>query len=459
MEKTLNPFLAKWLWSERYSDYPAWKKHLITIARYLYVLIDDLASGQLTMRAMSLVYTSLLSIVPLMAVSFSVLKAFGMHNKQLEPILLQFMEPMGDKGVEITAQIISFIDNVKISILGVVGIALLMYTAISLIQKIESTFNYLWRLQQNRSIGRRFTDYGSVMLIGPLLVFSAIGVSASILGGAFVKEASQFEVVAWGVQLLTKSLPYLMIIGAFTFFYIFIPNTKVKLHAGLIAGAVSGVLWQTVGWAFGSFVVKATDSSTYAIYSGFAILILFMLWMYISWMILLIGGSLAFYTQHPEYVVPTRREGGMSAQQQERLALQIMSIVTLRQYESKNPVSAEYFVRRLGSQIQGIQMVLTALVGAGLLKETNDEVTCYLPKVAMDETPIRTVLNAVRSANAMPPLHHRVGRKVAGVAAVEQRVGEAIDQALDGLTVKDMALKLDLETDQPVRIAHDNAAE
>lgn len=440
--KTLNPFIAAQLWSEQAANRPAWQRKIIVVLRYLYVLADDIAKGQLTMRAMSLVYTSLLSIVPLMAVSFSVLKAFGVHNKQLEPFLLTALEAFGDKGVEITGTIIGFIENVNIRYLGGVGIVLLLYTAISLIQKIEGSFNYVWRLQQHRSIGRRFTDYGSVMLIGPLLVFSAIGMSASVLGGAFVKDASQFELIAWAVGALTKSLPYLMIIAAFSFFYMFIPNTKVKLRAGIIAGVVTGILWQTVGWLFGSIVVNATGSSTYAIYSGFALLILFMIWMYISWVILLIGGSLAFYVQHPEYVVPTRREGGMSAQQQERLALQIIALITQRQYANKEPMGAEQFVRRLGSQIQGVQMVLSALLEAGLIEETNHDIVRYLPRAAMENTTVISVLEAVRSANAMPPLYRRSSiDAVAGVRDAEQLIQDATHAALNNMSVKDMALQ------------------
>ncbi|MGJ8687421.1 MAG: YihY/virulence factor BrkB family protein, partial [Spongiibacteraceae bacterium] len=85
MDKTLNPFIAGYLWSDKYVAYPRWQKIVISVLRYIYVVVDDIAKGDLTLRAMSLVYTTLLSLVPLMAVSFSVLKAFGMHNKQLEP--------------------------------------------------------------------------------------------------------------------------------------------------------------------------------------------------------------------------------------------------------------------------------------------------------------------------------------------------------------------------------------
>jgi membrane protein len=356
MEKTLNKFVADHLWSEAVADYPRWRQVIYAVLRYLYVVLDDLAKGELTLRAMSLVYTTLLSLVPMLAVSFSVLKAFGMHNKELEPIMLQFLAPMGEKGVEITQTVIGFIDNVKISVLGGFGIALLFYTAISLIQKIEATFNYIWRLEQHRSIGRRVADYGSVMLIGPLLVFSAIGLSASILGGAVVQQATQqLPFLARLVQHLTSAAPYLMIIAAFTFFYMFIPNTKVTLRSGLTAGVVSGVLFQTVGWGFGSIVVSATGSGTYAIYSSFALLILFMMWMYISWLILLVGSSVAFYVQHPEYVVPMKRDGGLSIEQQEKLALQIMALMATRYYRGDPPLTAGEYQYQLRTQIENDQ--------------------------------------------------------------------------------------------------------
>ena len=192
MDKTLNRFVAEYLWSEKLEQKPPWQRAMFSGLRYAYVVVDDLARGELTLRAMSLVYTTLLSLVPLMAVSFSVLKAFGMHNKQLEPVLLRFLAPLGEQGTEITSNIIGFIDNVKIGVLGTFGIALLFYTAISLIQKVEGTFNYIWRLEQHRSVGRRFADYGSVMLIGPLLVFSAMGLSASVLSGQLAQQISDY---------------------------------------------------------------------------------------------------------------------------------------------------------------------------------------------------------------------------------------------------------------------------
>ncbi len=154
---------------------PWWKSIPLKGIRILYVIVRDLVQGQLTLRAMSLVFTTLLSLVPVIAVSFSVLKAFGVHN-QVEPLLFGFLEPLGDKGVEVTNQIIGFVDNIKVGVLGAVGIAMLIYTAVSLIQKVEDTFNYTWHVQRSRSFATRFSSYLSVIIIGPVLVFSSLGV-------------------------------------------------------------------------------------------------------------------------------------------------------------------------------------------------------------------------------------------------------------------------------------------
>lgn len=442
MDKTLNKFVADYLWSEKVVHYSPWRQKLIGALRLLYVVIDDLTKGELTLRAMSLVYTTLLSLVPMMAVSFSVLKAFGMHNKQLEPIMLQFLAPMGAQGVEITDKIIGFIDNVKIGVLGTFGVALLFYTAISLIQKIEATFNYIWRLDQHRSIGRRFADYGSVMLIGPLLVFSAIGLSASVLSGGFVQTIStHLPFVQHLISFATEAAPYLMIIAAFTFFYMFIPNTRVTVRAGLVAGVVSGVLFQSLGWGFGSVVVSASGSGTYAIYSGFAILILFMMWMYISWLILLVGSSVAFYVQHPEYIAPIRRSGDLSIRQRETLALQVMAIIAQRYYQSRKPFSASDFVYRLRVQIQGVTRVLRALKQAGLVTENNEDPPRYLPNAPLEQTSLKTVIDAVRSDGTVPMIALRVPRKpVQGVAEVTAAIDAALDAALASTTVRDMAI-------------------
>jgi membrane protein len=166
-------FVDEKLWVLDLSHLPRWKAWFLRTLRLLLALVRDISEGELTLRAMSLVYTTLLSLVPLLAVSFSVLKAFGVHN-QIEPMLMQFLAPFGPKGREIAFKIVEFVENMKVGILGAVGLALLLYTVVGLIQKIENAFNFTWHVKQSRSLPQRFSGYLSVIIIGPVLVFSAL---------------------------------------------------------------------------------------------------------------------------------------------------------------------------------------------------------------------------------------------------------------------------------------------
>ena len=145
--------LERWLFEPPESIYgqPLWK--LTRILRYPYALIRDILRGDLTLRAMSLVYTTLLSIVPLIAVSFSVLKGLGYH-RELEPVLYAFLEPLGDRGYELTRQITTFVDNVRGDVIGSLGVLFLLYYTMSMIQKVEESFNFVWRVEQPRSLMR-----------------------------------------------------------------------------------------------------------------------------------------------------------------------------------------------------------------------------------------------------------------------------------------------------------------
>jgi len=176
--KQLKTRLNKAIWDTQIESLPWWKAWPIGVLRVAQVVIRDFTDGHLTLQAMGLVYTTLLSLVPLLAVSFSVLKGFGVHN-QIEPILLNFLQPLGERGVEISFNIIQFVDNVKAGVLGSLGLALLIYTVVSLIQKIERAFNYAWHVKNVRPIAQRFSDYVSVIIIGPILMFTAMGITAS----------------------------------------------------------------------------------------------------------------------------------------------------------------------------------------------------------------------------------------------------------------------------------------
>lgn len=204
---------------------------------------------------------------------------------------------MGPQGVEMAERILGFVDNMKVGVLGSVGLALLVYTVVSLVQKIERSFNMIWRVPEMRSVAQRFSNYLSVIMVGPLLMVSAVGVSAAIFSSSVVQTMISIEPFGSVILLVSRLMPFFLVVGAFTFFYVFMPNTRVKLRYGFIAGLVAGITWQAAGILFASFVAGSAKYA--AIYSSFAIGIIMLIWIYLNWMILLLGASLAFYLQNP----------------------------------------------------------------------------------------------------------------------------------------------------------------
>ena len=429
--------LRKNVWEVELSSLPWWKAWFTRVLRVFYVVIRDLLDGQLTLRAMSLVYTTLLAMVPLLAVSFSVLKGFGVHN-QIEPLLLNFLKPMGERGVEVTSRIIGFVDSVKAGVLGSIGFALLLYTVISLIQKIERACNDTWHVTQSRPLAQKFSDYLSVILIGPVLVFSALGITASVMSTAVVQKMVAIKVFGSLMELATTLIPYLLVIAAFTFVYIFVPNTRVRFRSALTGGLVAGVLWETSGWAFASFVVKSAKYT--AIYSGFAILIMFMIWLYLSWLIVLVGASVAYYHQHPESVTAYRRELRLSNRMQEKLALLVMFLVGNNYYDNLPALTLEEFAQSLNVPMEALVPVMEALEGYGLLTQTANEPPTYLPARPLDTAGLKDVLDAVRGANEMVDLKPQSESAGLAVDQLVDHLDQAMERALQGSTLKDLAL-------------------
>jgi membrane protein len=369
-----------------------------------YAVLRDIFAGQINLRAMSLVYTTLLSMVPLLAVSFSVLKAFGVHN-EVKPLLYNFLTPLGEKGIEIGDRIISFVENIQVGVLGSVGLALLMYTVISLLQKIERSFNFIWRVEQPRRLARRFSDYLSVILVGPVLVFTALAITAS-LKTALLTQAGDIEVLSQGVEFVGRFVPYLLIIFAFMFVYIFMPNTKVRLLPAFIGALLAGFLWNSLGWVFASFVVSSANYA--AIYSGFAILILFMIWIYLGWVILLVGADVSFYVQNPLQLSAPSTEPRLSRPDETRLALTIMLHVGEAYHRGEEEPDIEALCLLTGVSPGILDDVVHYLIDSDLLRETTSEQHGLVPARDMETILVRDILDTLdaRHTLQLPDTRH-----------------------------------------------------
>lgn len=339
-------------------------------------LFRDVTDGGLDLRATSLVYTTLLSLAPLLAVSFSVLKAFGAHN-QMRPLLLQILAPLGPQGAELADRLIGFVNNLEVGVLGFTGFALLFWTVLSLLQKIEDSFNHVWRVQKSRSLRRRFSEYLSVLLVGPVLVFSALGLMASMTSHGIVQTIIALEPFGTLYFWLGKLLPTLFMSGAFAFLYAFLPNTPVSLRAALAGGIAAGIAWRLTGWLFGEFVAGSAQYA--AIYSSFAILIVFMIWLYVSWLILLLGVDVSFYVQHPHHLGTARRDGRLDQARLRRVGLWIMALLAERFWRGEAPWHLPELAARLDLPDWVVADVLDRLRERGLALAVEGNPAAWLP--------------------------------------------------------------------------------
>lgn len=418
-----------WLWQAQHSGESRLSKSLWHSSRVLFAVVRDILYGNITLHAMGLVYTTLLSLIPFLALAFSVLTALGVHN-QLEPVLENFLEPLGDRAPIITENILHFVDNIRVGVLGFAGMGFLIYTVVSLIQKIELAFNEIWRVSQLRSIGQRFSNYLSVIIIGPVLVVSALGTTGTIVGSNLITEIRQIQPFGWLFSFIGLLSPYFMVIGLFTFLYAFIPNTRVKLRYALAGGVVGGVIWQWTSLIFAEFVASSTRWE--AVYSSFVVGILFLWWLFLSWTILLIGASVSFYSQHAQQITRSRKyEPSATVDEQTGLALMFQvakqfdtdgGASSLSAMESELAVGPEV-IERITKKLIKHKLLVSSADGAGLV-----------PGRSLDKITLAELLDVLRAPHAPVPPALAAN---SSVQTITETLQDAVAESLGELTIAD----------------------
>lgn len=430
-------YFLQQVWRQNTDDMPPWRQQLIVALRIAHLVIRDLIDGMITLRATGLVYTTILALVPLLAVSFSVLKGFGVHN-QVEPLLLNLLQPLGEQGAEISKRIIAFVDNTKAGVLGSLGLALLLYTVVSLLQKIETAFNYTWRVSHHRSIAKRFSDYLTITLIGPVLIFSALGLTASVSHLSLIQDIMQIEAIGSMVHLLGRLIPYLLVIGVFTFIYVLVPNVRVQFRSALIGGVVAGILWETASWAFTAFVVGSAKYT--AIYSVFATLIIFFIWLYVNWLILLIGCNIVSYHQQPMQRTLKPRLLRLSNRVRESMALIIMTLAARHYHYHKPAWTADTLATRLNVDHDVCDLLLKRLTASKLLLATADTPPAYVPAYDPATMVLADIITAIRRSGEKDSLAPQALQSEPAIDNVYRQMETAIEDSLQGKNLLELAL-------------------
>jgi len=386
-------------------------------------------SDLLSVRAAALSYWSLLSVVPLLAVAFSVLKAFGLQN-QMQTVLLQTLEPLGPDRNEIVRRMVGFVGNAQAGVLGAAGVAGLFYTVISLIGNVEEALNQIWRAQPVRAWTRRYGEYLGFLLVGPVLMFAAFALIASAQSYWLVQQLIEKQLFGSAIAVLTRVLPFFFLWAGFTCLYKIMPSADVHWRSALFGAAVAAILWHLAGIAFTAFVAGSVNYT--ALYSGFAIVVVFFLWLNLAWLIVLLGGMVAYLHQHASIYMRGLAVETQDPAFQEWLVLRVLREIARVYLAAKPPLTEDQLSAVLKIPLAQIECAVDLCISRSLLLRSAEPPGISLARPPENISAIE-ILQTVHGELMIPPTTEDT------VVQLLQRRDLALRNGLNGVDLKTLA--------------------
>jgi len=395
-------FLRTDIWRIRLGDYPRAKSFLLKQLRVIVLAVRGFDEDKCGFRASALTFYSLLSIVPVVAMMFGIAKGFGLE-KRVHDELMQRMQGQEEVARRVIEFANSLLENTSGGFIAGVGVAFLFWTVIKVLSNIEHSFNDIWGVKRPRSLGRKFSDYLSVILVCPFLLVTAGSMTVLISSQVrmFIERFAVLHSVGPLILVLLKLLPYCTVWIAFTFIFIFMPNTKVKWRSGLLAGVVAGTIFQIVQWLYINFQIGAARYG--AIYGSFAALPLFLLWLQASWLVVLFGAELSFAHQNVETYEFEPDCLSVSHSFKMLLSLLVTGLLVKDFCRGQPPLDAATISHRLDIPIRLVREVLFELVRAGVIAEVKTETekeSAYQPARDVDTLTVKYVIDALENAGS-----------------------------------------------------------
>ena len=378
----------------RARDLPKKKLLLVRPLRVILLAARGFKTDRCSLRASALTFYTILSIVPVFAMAFGIAKGFGLEQRMEDRLTtaLAGHEEVAQRVVEFAR---SLLENAQGGVLAGIGVGVLLWTVLKVLSNIEKSFNEIWGVKEHRPLSRKFTDYVAVMLVGPILLV--------VSGSATVFVATQIEALLGDVMLLgrvvslgLRLLPYCVGWGLFTFVYIFMPNTKVRFTSALFAGIIAGTIYQLVQVAYVSSQVGVTRYS--AIYGSFAVLPLFLIWLQLTWLVVLFGAELSFAHQNEQTY--EFEPDCLTASHELRMlvALRISHMVIQRFVDGASPADADEISHEIGAPSRLTNEMLFELESADILCATRGEAgkkSGYVPARSVENLTVAKVLKAL----------------------------------------------------------------
>ena len=401
-------FITVDIWRIRLEDLPFGKSFLIKRLRIFLLAIRGFADNKCILRASSLTFYTILSIVPVAAMLFGIAKGFGFETMLKRELFEKFP---GEAQQEVLWKVFDFAESMLLAtkggVIAGIGLVILFWSVVKVLSHIEASLNDIWEIKEARSWGRKFADYLAVMLLSPLLIL--ISSSATVFITTQITQLTNkiklLGMISPLIFMSFKLIPYVLIWILFSVIYILMPNTKVSLKAGIIAGVIAGTIFQVVQWGYISFQVGAAKYN--AIYGGFAALPLFLMWVQISWWVVLFGAELSFAEQNVatyEYEPDSHR---VSPAFKKVLTLQTAHLLVKNFARGDKPLTDVEISSELKMPIRLVHNILYDLVESRVIAETrtkDDQIYAYQPARDINMLTIKFVVDAIEQngANNIP---------------------------------------------------------
>ena len=371
-------FVQVGIWHVKREDVKPWLYFIYGIVKKLLLAVERSTTKRMVNSASALTYSTLLAIVPIMAVVFAVARGFG-YNKYIEDWFREALASQPQAAEIIIGFVNSYLVHTKSGIFLGVGLVFMLWTVIMLINNIEQTFNYIWQVKKPRSLFRTINDYMAMFLLVPIIIVITSGFSIFI---ATVSDNIEgYVLLAPVMRFFIALLPYLFMSAVFVALYVFMPNTKVKFSCAIVPGILAGVAMQIVQLFY--IHSQIWVSSYNAIYGSFAALPLFMLWVQISWTICLFGAELCYTSQNLEDYAFRAQTEDISHRYRLMLCVILASKVCKRFEQGGKPYTALDLKLETGIPVRIVNDLLYELMRVHVIIEVNGdekgEEGCFQP--------------------------------------------------------------------------------
>lgn len=410
--QSLQLFFQETLWQVKLSTLPTWQRILYRQLRILVVTFTEFTKDRCGEKASALTYFSLLSIVPVLAMAYGISTIFGLEEYLRGELIRYFSGQQEVLNYALQAAD-RMLETSSGGVISGISAIFLIYTVGKLMNQVEGIFNVIWESRQGRSLKRKITDYTAVILLGPLLVIASSSLTVFITGGiqSFMAEWEMAGFISSGIAFFLKVLPYTLIWVLLFLIYIVFPSVPVRIFPALIAGIVAGTAFQLTQWGWINGQVYLSRYSV--IYGSFAALPLFLIWLQLSWTIILIGAELAFAIQNIDNWAYDSQRLKMNVKTRKKLQMVVLRKSVTHFAAKDGPISFSQLCHELTLPRRFVRELVTDLLAAGLLVQVKgtDETEWLQPGIDIHKLTVGTVLHKLdlTGMNNLPHLEQNEG--------------------------------------------------